>query len=61
MRNEFKTTIQLRRIDVCDLMLACTSAKKLANDDGKKWDKLRELLKTQLDELDRQIDEIENA
>lgn len=61
MRNEFKTTIQLRRIDICDMMLACLSAKELANDEGKKWDRLRETLKLQLEELDRQLDEIENA
>ena len=61
MRNEFKTTIQLRRIDICDMMLACLAAKELANDEGKKWDRLRETLKSQLEELDRQLDEIENV
>lgn len=45
MRNEFKTTLQVKRIDICDLMLACTAAKQLANDDGKKWDRLRDELK----------------
>ena len=61
MRNEFITTIQLRRIDICDMLLACLAAKNLANDEGKKWDRLHETLKAQLDELDRQLDEIENA
>ena len=61
MKNEFKTTIQLRRIDICDMMLACLAAKELANDEGKKWDRLRETLKSQLEELDRQLGEIENV
>ena len=61
MRNEFKTTIQLRRIDICDMMLACLAAKELANGEGKKWDRLRETLKSQLEELDRQLDETENV
>lgn len=42
MRNEVKTTIELRRIDICDMMLACLAAKELANDGGKKWDRLNE-------------------
>lgn len=58
MRNGFKTTITLRRIDICDLMLACLAAKKAANDGGKKWIELHELLYTQLEELDAQLDEI---
>jgi hypothetical protein len=60
MRNNFKTTIEVKRIDICDLMLACLSAKKAANDEGKKWDRLHDLLKEQLDELDAQLDEIVN-
>ena len=60
MRNEFKTTLQVKRIDICDLMLACTAAKQLANDDGKKWDRLHDELKRQLNELDAQLDELQN-
>ena len=60
MRNNFKTTIEVKRIDICDLMLACLAAKEAANDEGKKWDRLHELLKEQLDELDAQLDEIVN-
>lgn len=48
MTNEFKTTLQVKRIDICNLMLACTAAKQLSNDSGKKWDELRENLKNQL-------------
>lgn len=58
MRNQFKTHISLRRIDVCDLLIACTAMKELSNDGGDKWEKLHNMLKVQLDELDRQLDEI---
>ena len=58
MRNEFKTTLQLRRIDICDLMLACTAAKQLSNG-AEKWDRLHDELKRQLEEVDKQLDEIE--
>lgn len=59
MRNGFKTTLQVRRIDICDLMLACLAAKQLANDNGAKWDRLHDELKRQLDELDAQLDELQ--
>lgn len=58
MRNGIETSIKVKRIDVCDLMMACTLAKEAANDGGRKWDKLHDQLKSKLDELDRQIDEI---
>ena len=57
MRNGFKTTLQVKRIDICDLMLACLAAKELANDEGKKWVRLHDELKRQLDELDAQLDD----
>ena len=57
MRNDFRTTIELKRIDICDLMLACLAAKELAPE-SKKWDRLHEELKRQLDELDAQLDEL---
>lgn len=60
MRNQFKTTIEVRRIDICNLMLACTLTGQSANDGGKKWERLHDELKRQLDELDKQLDEIEN-
>lgn len=59
MRNEFKTALQVKRIDICDLMLACLAAKELANDEGKKWDRLHDELKRQLNELDTQLDELQ--
>lgn len=58
MRNDFKTHIEVTRMDICDLMLACTGSQFRANDGGQKWIKLREKLKMQLDELDSQIDKI---
>lgn len=48
MLNEMTVTMKLKRIEVCDLLLACTAAKQRAGDGGKKWedlhDKLREIL-----------------
>ena len=58
MRNQFKTTIEVRRIDICDLMLACLAAKDIAGDGGAKWDALHDKLKTQLDELDNELDKV---
>lgn len=58
MRNYFETTIKVKRIEICDLMLACLAAKELSNDNGEKWDRLHESLKNQLNELDKQLDEI---
>lgn len=59
MRNHFKTTVELERIDICDLMIACLAAKECANDKGEKWDRLHEKLRSQLEALDKQLDEIE--
>lgn len=58
MRNDFKTTVNVTRIEICDLLLACLAAKEMANDGGKKWDRLHDKLKEQLEELDSQLDEI---
>lgn len=58
--NEFKTTLQVKRIDICDLMLACLAAKELSNDDGKKWVRLHDELKRQLNELDAQLEKVAN-
>lgn len=54
--NAFLTHLELRRIDICDLMLACVNAKHSANDGGKKWGKLHDILKAQLDIVDKQLD-----
>lgn len=58
MRNAAETSVKMKRIDICDLLISCDAAKALSNDGGEKWDKLHDLLRTQLDELDRQLDEV---
>lgn len=58
MNNYADVKIELKRIEVCDLLLACLAAKELSNDGGKKWDRLHDKLKAQLKELDNQLDEI---
>jgi len=45
-------TLELKRIDVCDLLLACLAAKEMANDEGKKWTRLHDELKDQLKAFD---------
>lgn len=58
MRNEFKTTLSVRRSDICDLMLACLSAAYSSG--AEKWGRLYDELKRQLDELDNQLDNLDN-
>lgn len=48
MTNQRTMTLKLRRIDVCDLMLACTAL----SDRAEKWTRLHEVLKAQLDAFD---------
>lgn len=59
MRNEKEMTLKLRRIDVCDLLLACLAAKELANDGGEKWETLHQMVRDQLDAFDETLDKIE--
>ena len=59
MRNAKEMTITLRRIDVCDLLLACLAAEEATNDGGKKWARLHEELKKQLDDFDAELDKQE--
>lgn len=61
MNNYTDVKIELKRIEVCDLLLACLAAKELSNDGGKKWDRLHDKLKSTLEELDNQLDEIIEA
>lgn len=44
--------IEVDRYELCDLMLACTAAEMLANDDGQKWKRLHDMLKAKLEEYD---------
>jgi len=50
MINQKTMTLKLKRIDVCDLMLACTIIGQ--GTDAKKWGKLHDMLKVQLDAFD---------
>lgn len=59
MRNGFTTTIKVTRLEICDLMLACVTAKWASAGNGEKWGKLHDNLKRQLEELDTQLNEIE--
>lgn len=57
-RNQLNMTIRLTRLEVCDLLLACTCTQFSANDGGEKWKRLREKLREQLNDLDEQLDAI---
>lgn len=50
MLNEKTVTLKMRRIDLCDLMLAVSAVSN--SSDAKKWDDLHELLKRQLEAFD---------
>lgn len=52
MYNEYEMSITLKRIDVCDLLLACLSAHDTAMDGGKKWMRLHDEIKEQLKRFD---------
>ena len=60
MRNQFKSHIEVTRIEICDLVLACTLLDQRTDDSTTKWRKLHDKLKAQLDELDRQLDEVQD-
>lgn len=45
--NNLEVNVTLKRIDICDLLIACNCAKKASNG-AEKWDKLHELLQAQL-------------
>ena len=51
MLNEMTMNVKMKRIKLCDLMLACTV---LAESSGnEKWEKLHDELKQQLEEFDK--------
>ncbi len=54
--NHRTVSLKLKRIEICDLMLACTAASDLVKENGetgKRWDELHEKLKAVLDEFDK--------
>ncbi len=52
MRNYDNVTVNVLRIELCDLLLACLAAQDLASDNGEKWSRLHDKLKHQLDDYD---------
>jgi len=46
--------IELTRIEVCDLLIACTTTRNTANDGGRKWERLHDNIKQQLKETDKE-------
>lgn len=57
MENEFRTTINVTRKQICDLILACHAASEMSGG-AEKWSELRNNLKQQLADLDEQLDSI---
>ena len=54
--NEKKVTLELRRIDICDLLIACTAAEH--NSGADKWEALHDKLSNILADFDdKHIDE----
>lgn len=50
MINELEYTLNLKRIDICDLLLALTSVSN--ESDAKKWEELHDNIKEQLEKQD---------
>lgn len=49
--NQKTVTVKLQRIEVCDLLLACTAV--AAESEAKKWNELHDKLAAILDEFDQ--------
>lgn len=57
--NQRTVTVSMKRIDLCDLMLACTNAAHSLEKEGKtatKWHNLHDKLKNALDQFDKKTD-----
>ena len=52
MYNDKDVTLTLKRIEICDLLLACTNAYYHASNKAKKWDELHEKLFAILNDFD---------
>ena len=50
--NAKTVTVKMKRIDLCDLMLACTALDDATDDHTTKWAKLHDRLKKILDDFD---------
>lgn len=63
MRNSEIVNVQISRLDLIDLMIACTGAEfELVDSEAskKKWRRLHDMLGQQLKEFDAKFDEKEN-
>jgi len=50
--NQKTVTVKMKRIELCDLLVACTALDKETSADNHKWAKLHDKLKAVLDEFD---------
>ena len=50
--NEKTVAMKIKRIDLCDLMLACTALDSATDENTTKWAKLHDKLAAILDEFD---------
>lgn len=50
--NEKTVTVKMKRIDLCDLMLACTALDNATDENTTKWATLHDQLKEILDDFD---------
>lgn len=50
--NARTVTVKMKRIDLCDLLIACTALDNAAEADSTKWGKLHDKLKEILDDYD---------
>lgn len=53
MLNEKTVTVEIKRIQLCDLLLACTHLDMETSEDTKKWRELHDKLKQILDDFDK--------
>ena len=52
--NQRTMTLKLKRIEVCDLMIACTAISESVDEkDAEKWNRLHDKLYEMLDNFDR--------
>lgn len=54
--NEKTVTVKMKRIDLCNLMLACTALDDATDENTTKWAKLHDQLKEILDDFDSKQD-----
>lgn len=54
MVNDLEMDVKLKRIDVCDLLIACSALEDISNG-ANKWRDLHDLLESQLNKFDNEI------